>query len=42
MFKRIFIILIAAFIFVQYVGTSHGASSDSSSDSSDNLSLIHI
>ena len=33
MFKRIFIILIAAFIFVQYVGTSHGASSDSSSDS---------
>ena len=32
MFKRIFIILIAAFIFVQYVGTSHGASSDSSSD----------
>ena len=34
MFKRIFIILIAAFIFVQYVGTSHGASSDSSSDSS--------
>ena len=32
MFKRIFIILIAVFIFVQYVGTSHGASSDSSSD----------
>ena len=32
MFKRIFIILIAAFIFVQYVGTSHGASSDSSND----------
>ena len=32
MFKRVFIILIAAFIFVQYVGTSHGASSDSSSD----------
>ena len=32
MFKRIFIILIAAFIFVQYVGTSHGASSDSGSD----------
>ena len=31
MFKRIFIILIAAFIFVQYVGTSHGASSDSGS-----------
>tara|TARA_B100001175_G_C19374448_1_gene573425 strand:+ start:292 stop:777 length:486 start_codon:yes stop_codon:yes gene_type:complete len=31
MFKRVFIILIAAFIFVQYVGTSHGASSDSSS-----------
>ena len=36
MFKRIFIILIAAFIFVQYVGTSHGAGSDSSDSSSDN------
>ena len=32
MFKRIFIILIAAFNFVQYIGTSHGAGSDSSSD----------
>jgi len=31
MFKRIFIILIAAFIFAQYVGVSHGASSDSGS-----------
>ena len=36
MFKRIFIILIAAFIFVQYIGTSHGAGSDSSDSSSDN------
>ena len=34
MFKRIFIILIAGFIFVQYVGTSHGASSDSGSSDS--------
>ena len=34
MFKRIFIILIAAFIFVQYVGSSHGASSDSGSSDS--------
>ncbi len=31
MFKKIFIILIAAFIFAQYVGISHGASSDSGS-----------
>ena len=31
MFKRIFIVLIAVFIFAQYVGTSHGASSDSGS-----------
>ena len=29
-FKKIFIILIALFIFVQYMGVSHGASSDSS------------
>ena len=37
MFKKIFIILIATFIFAQYLGVSHGASSDSSSDSgSDN------
>ena len=31
MFKKIFIILIALFIFVQYFGTSHAASSDSGS-----------
>ena len=31
MFKRIFIVLIAVFIFAQYVGTSHSASSDSGS-----------
>ena len=31
MFKRIFIVLIAIFIFAQYVGTSHSASSDSGS-----------
>ena len=31
MFKKIFIILIAVFIFAQYLGVSHGASSDSSS-----------
>ncbi len=31
MFKRIFIILVATFIFAQYIGTSHGASSDSGS-----------
>ena len=36
MYKRIFIILIAAFIFVQYVGTSHGAGTESSDSSSDN------
>jgi tetratricopeptide (TPR) repeat protein len=30
MFKKIFIILIAAFIFAQYIGVSHSASSDSS------------
>ena len=33
MFKKIFIILISLFIFLQYIGVSHGASSDS--DSSD-------
>ena len=32
MFKKIFIILIATFIFAQYLGVSHGAGSDSSSD----------
>ena len=38
MFKKIFVILIAAFIFAQYLGVSHGASSDSgSSDSSMDL-----
>ena len=31
MFKKIYIILIAVFIFAQYVGVSHGASSDSGS-----------
>ena len=31
MFKKIFIILIAVFIFSQYVGVSYGASSDSGS-----------
>ena len=31
MFKKILIILIAVFIFAQYVGVSHGASSDSGS-----------
>ena len=31
MFKKIFIILIATFIFAQYLGVSHGAGSDSSS-----------
>ena len=31
MFKRIFIVLIAVFIFAQYVGTSHSAISDSGS-----------
>ena len=34
MFKKIFVILIAAFIFVQYLGVSHGASSDSGSSDS--------
>ena len=34
MFKRIFIVLIAVFIFAQYVGTSHSASSDSGSSDS--------
>ncbi len=33
MFKKIFIILIAVFIFAQYLGVSHGAGTDSSSDS---------
>ena len=32
MFKKILIILIATFIFAQYLGVSHGAGSDSSSD----------
>ena len=31
MFKKIFIVLIAVFIFAQYAGVSHGASSDSGS-----------
>ena len=31
MFKKIFIILIALFVFIQYLGTSHAASSDSGS-----------
>ena len=34
MFKKIFIVLIAVFIFAQYVGTSHSASSDSGSSDS--------
>ena len=34
MFKKIFVILIDAFIFVQYLGVSHGASSDSGSSDS--------
>ena len=34
MFKKIFVILIAAFIFAQYLGVSHGASSDSGSSDS--------
>ena len=33
MFKKIFIILIAVFIFAQYLGVSHGAGTDSNSDS---------
>ena len=32
MYKKIFIILIAGFVFSQYIGTSFGAASDSSSD----------
>tara|TARA_B100000700_G_C14471219_1_gene590746 strand:+ start:56 stop:541 length:486 start_codon:yes stop_codon:yes gene_type:complete len=31
MYKKVFIILVAVFIFVQYIGVSHGASSDSGS-----------
>ena len=31
MYKKVFIILVAVFIFVQYIGASHGASSDSGS-----------
>ena len=34
MFKKIFIILVALFIFVQYFGVSHAASSDSGSSES--------
>ena len=33
MYKKIFIILVAGFVFSQYTGTSFGAASDSSSDS---------
>ena len=33
MCKKIFIILVAGFVFSQYIGTSFGAASDSSSDS---------
>ena len=33
MYKKIFIILVAGFVFSQYIGTSFGAASDSSSDS---------
>ena len=33
MYKKIFIILVAGFVFSQYIGTSFGAGSDSSSDS---------
>ena len=32
MYKKIFIILVAGFVFSQYIGTSFGAASDSSSD----------
>ena len=32
MYKKIFIILVAGFVFSQYIGTSFGAGSDSSSD----------
>ena len=35
MFKKIFIILIAVFIFSQYLSVSYGAGSDSSSSDSD-------
>ena len=38
MFKRVFIILISAFIFAQYLGPSYGAGSDSSSSDSSNYS----
>ena len=38
MFKRVFIILISAFIFVQYLGPSYGAGGDSSSSDSSNYS----
>ena len=31
MYKKVFIILVAVFIFAQYIGVSHGASSDSGS-----------
>ena len=37
MFKKIFIILIARFIFAQYLGVSHGAGTESSSDSDNYL-----
>ena len=36
MFKKIFIILIATFIFAQYLGVSHGAGTESSDSGSDN------
>ena len=38
MFKRIFIILVSAFIFVQYLGPSYGAGGDSGSSDSSNYS----
>ena len=34
MFKKIFIVLVAGFILAQYIGVSHGASSDSGSSES--------
>ena len=34
MFKKIFIVLVAGFILAQYIGVSHGASSDSGSSGS--------
>ena len=37
MFKKIFIILLATFIFAQYLGVSHGAGTESSSDSDNYL-----